>query len=238
MGTYINNCNDERKNISSEAFRKIDLSKHQDDLVVVEYMDFLIEGLIGIVANNVLNSVKKPCVIFTDTEEEGVLKGSARSFVNFPIADVFTKLSHLLIGYGGHAQAGGLSIKKENLPQFIHEINKLAEGIDFKEKEKIILELNRFDLSMHNYHIIQSLSPFGEGFDEPYIEVEVPCCIITYLTNGLHIKGQINPECQFIGYNFNQNFGVEGTCKLQGKLYVETFRGKQQLKLKVEKVIR
>lgn len=236
LGDFINNCNDQRKNISSEAFRKIDLSKHQSSLVVVECMDFLIEGLIGLVANRVLNELKKPCVIFTSTEEKDILKGSARSFIGFPLSETFKKLEHLLVGYGGHAQAGGLSIKRENLEEFTKEINSLAVGKEFKEKEKIIIECDRFDLNIHNYRLIKSLGPFGEGFEEPYIEVEIPCTIISYLSNGLHIKGDVNPECGFIGFNINKKFPINGTIKLQGKLELESFRGKERLSLKVEKV--
>lgn len=238
IGDFINNCNEERKNISSEAFRKMDLSKHQDDLVIVENMEFLIEGLIGLVANRVLNELKKPCVIFTSTEEEGVLKGSARSFEGFPLSDTFKELEHLLLGYGGHAQAGGLSINIDNLEEFTKQINLLAVGKEFKEKDKFIIECNRFDLNYHNYCLLQSLSPFGEGFNEPYFVVELPCSQISYLQNGKHIKGNINPDCSFIGFNFNEFYGTSGIVKLLGKLELDNFRGGNKLSFKVEKVIR
>ena len=236
LGDFINNCNEERKSLSQEAFRKIDLSKHKDSLVVVEYMDFLIEGLIGIVANRVLNELKKPCVIFTNAEEEGVLKGSARSMLGFPLSDAFKELESLLIKFGGHAQAGGLSMKKENLPLFIKEINKLAIGKEIKEKDKIIIECNRFDFNLHNYRLIKSLAPFGEGFEEPYLSCEIPSSIISYLSNNQHIRGNINPECSFIGFNFNKVYPLGQMVKLIGKLSIETFRGKERLTFKVEQV--
>ena len=238
LGDFINACNDERKNVSQEAFRKIDLSKHQDSLVVVEHMDFLIEGLIGLVANRVLNEIKKPCVIFTSTEEEGVLKGSARSFEGFPLSDTFKKLEHLLLGFGGHAAAGGLSINIDKLEEFTKEINKLAIGKEFKEKEKVIIECSRFDLSYYNYQTIKKLSPYGEGFEEPYLVVEFPCNLINYMQNYKHIKGNINPDCSFVGFNFNENFGIKGVVKLLGKLELDTFRGNNKLSFKVEKVIK
>ena len=237
LGDFINECNDQRKSIAQEAYRKIDLSKHEKSLVVVEYMDFLIEGLIGLVANRVLNELKKPCVIFTQTEEKGLLKGSARSFEGFPLSEVFKQLEYLLVGYGGHAQAGGLSIKEENLLEFTKQINLLAEGKEYKEKEKVIIEANRFDLNLYNYKLIKSLAPFGEGFEEPYIAVEIPSSIISYLSNGVHIKGNINPECSFIGFNINKRFPLGQMVKLIGKLDIESFRGNNRLTLKIDKVI-
>ena len=238
LGDFINQANEQRKNISQEAFRKIDLSKHENSLVVVEYMDFLIEGLIGLVANRVLNELKKPCVIFTSTEEKDVLKGSARSFEGFPLSDTFKELEHLLIGYGGHAQAGGLSIKIENLESFTNAINSLAVGKEFKEKEKKIIECNRFELNYFNYQTIRKLSPYGESFEEPYLVVDFPCELINYLQNYKHIKGNINPDCSFIGFNFNEDFGLKGTVKLLGKLELDTFRKNNKVSFKVEKVIK
>ena len=237
LGDFINEVNEERKNIAQEAFRKMDLSKHQDSLVVVEYMDFLIEGLIGLVANRVLNELKKPCVIFTSTEEKGVLKGSARSFEGFSLSDTFKELEHLLLGYGGHAQAGGLSINIDNLEEFTKQINHLAIGKEFKEKEKKIIECNRFDLNYYNYQTIKKLAPYGEGFEEPYLFVEFPCNLINYLQNFKHIKGNINPDCTFIGFNFNEDFGLKGTVRLLGKLELDTYR-KNKVSFKVEKVIK
>lgn len=238
IGDFINNCNDERKNISQEAFRKMDLSKHESSLVIVEHMDYLIEGLIGLVANRVLNELKKPCVIFTSTEVEGVLKGSARSFEGFPLSETFKELEDLLLGYGGHAQAGGLSIHIDNLEEFTKKINFLAVGKEFKEKEKTVISCSRFELNYFNYNLIRSLSPFGEGFEEPYLQVELPCNLISYLQNGKHIKGNINPDCSFIGFNFNENYGLNGTVRLLGKLELDTFRGNNKLSFKVEKVLK
>ena len=237
LGDFINECNEKRKTISQEAFRKMDLSKHKNSLVVVEHMDFLIEGLIGLVANRVLNELKKPCVIFTSTEEKQILKGSARSFEGFPLSETFKKLEHLLLGFGGHAQAGGLSININNLESFKEEINKLAIGKEFKEKEKKIVECSRFDLNYHNYSLIKSLGPYGEEFDEPYLLVEFPCNLINYIQDYTHIRGFINPDCSFIGFNFNKNFGLQGSVKLLGKLEIDTYRGNRKLSFKVEKVI-
>ncbi len=237
LADFINQVNEERKSISQEAFKKIDLTKHQNSLVVVEKMDFLIEGLIGLVANRVLNELKKPCVIFTSTEEEGILKGSARSFEGFPLSETFKQLEDLLIGYGGHAQAGGLSIKEENLNSFIEKINSLAIGKEFKEKEKKIIECNRFELNYFNYQTIRKLSPYGESFEEPYLAVELPCNLINYLQNFKHIRGFINSDCSFIGFNFNQDFGLKGSVKLIGKLELDTYR-KNKVSFKVEKVIK
>ncbi|MGN1295052.1 MAG: DHH family phosphoesterase, partial [Bacilli bacterium] len=132
---YINNVVLERKTVTDQAFKKIDLSNHQNDNVIVEVFDDVCEGVIGLVAQKVLMECKKPCVCLC-YGEEGILKGSCRSLIGFNIAEALNALDDLLLAHGGHAQAGGLSLSKENLPLFKERINNLAHGIVLKEKEK------------------------------------------------------------------------------------------------------
>ena len=67
--------------------------------------------------------------------------------------------------------------------------------------------------------------------------VEFPCNLINYFQNFKNIKGNINPDCSFVGYNFNEDFGINGTVKLLGKLEPDTYK-QNKVSFKVEKVIK
>ena len=231
---YINSVVLERKTITDEAFKKIDLSSFQNDNVIVKVFDDVCEGVIGLVAQKVLMECKKPCVCLC-YGEEGILKGSCRSLIGFNIAEALNDLDDLLIAHGGHAQAGGLSLNKENLPLFKEKINSLAKGVILKEKEKLIVDVTKDDLSEDNFLEFSKLAPFGEGFEEPYFKIKISKDNIFKISNGKHIRGSISSSCSFIGWNLGERDFLEDVY-LIGKLEINEFRGKQTLNLKVEEI--
>lgn len=236
ISQFINEANNKRKALTLDAFKSLDLSEFKDDKVIVIKLNNINEGLIGLVANRIMNETKKPCVVFTN-DQFNLLKGSARSLTGFALNEAFEELKDILERFGGHANAGGLSIKEENFFAFKERINALAQNKIIHEEEKIILDCQKEDFNYENYQIIKSLSPFGEGFIEPYLSIIISSNNITYLSLGAHIKGNINQNCSFIGFNFNKNYGVERQVKLIGRLELDNFRGGKKLSFKVSEVI-
>ena len=76
-------------------------------------------GIIGLIAGHLCEEYGCPVIALTDRKgSDGVLTGSARSIEGFHIKNLLEKCSKYLLSYGGHAQAAGLSLKKEDLAVF------------------------------------------------------------------------------------------------------------------------
>ena len=235
LANLINSCNDERKKVTLDAFNALNITSNKK--VIVVYIPSLKEGLIGLVAARILNQFNRPCIVFTKTEE-GLLKGSGRSLDGFSLAESFHKLSHLIEVYGGHALAGGLTIKEENLNALENEINLLAEDAILQMKEKNIIEMDEDDFSLESYLLIRDLSPYGEGFPEPYLSYEINTNSISYIGNNKqHIKGQINLNCSFIHYNVNKNLLNKQYVTLIGRLELDQYKGHNNLVFNVEEIV-
>lgn len=106
-----------RKTLQEEISQKADKAcEKEDNAVIVWGGEDWHEGVIGIVASKMSNSYKKPAFIFSI--KDGVAKGSARANANINLHSIITETSDLLLGYGGHKNAAGLSLKASNLEEF------------------------------------------------------------------------------------------------------------------------
>lgn len=234
LANFINSCNDERKRATLEAFDSLNITSNNK--VIVVYLPNLKEGLIGLVAARILNQFNRPCIVFTKTEE-GLLKGSGRSIDGFSLAEAFHKLSHLIEVYGGHALAGGLSIKEENLELFDKEINSLAKDCILKPKDKLLINMDEDDFNLENYSLLKALAPYGEGFQEPYLAYEIKTNSISFVGNNKqHIKGIINQNCSFIHFNVDKNLLNKPYITLIGKLELDQYRSNNSLVFNVSEI--
>ena len=97
--------------------------------IIILYDESWKSGIIGIVAAKLMEEYSKPVILFT--EKDGVLHGSARSLGDINIFKSLTAVQDVLEAFGGHAQAAGVTIKKENIDVFEEKINEyIAETYD------------------------------------------------------------------------------------------------------------
>ena len=147
------------KIITKEALEMIDITKKS----TVVYSENWHKGVVGIVASRLIEKHYKPTIVFA--EKDGVLTGSARSVHDFDLYSAIAKCEFLCEKFGGHRYAAGLSIKKENLSQFIIEFEKaVSESITEDQMlPKInidkVIDINYIDQKL--YRIIKQFSPFG-----------------------------------------------------------------------------
>ena len=147
------------KSITMEALEMIDLKKKS----TVVHSEHWHKGVVGIVASRLIETHYKPTIVLA--EKDGVLTGSARSVHNFDLYSAIAKCEHLCEKFGGHKYAAGLSIKKENLPQFIDSFEKsVSESItedQLTPKINIdkVIDIDAVDDKL--YRIIKQFSPFG-----------------------------------------------------------------------------
>lgn len=161
----------ERKELTSEHVdqAEIILSNQEEMDVIVVYDEGFLEGLVGLIAGRLCERYYKPVIALTKHGDK--LKGSARSIPGFDVKDSFDYCSDLLLGYGGHPQAGGLSLKEENLEAFIKKVNEYGKIHMTPEVTQKIVEfdnvLTASDMNGNTVDDIAKLRPYGQGFKKP-----------------------------------------------------------------------
>ncbi len=167
----LNNVNFSRQQMTMEI-----LESAKGELVETDNIIFLIgegwhEGIIGLVAGKLGEEYYKPVLIATNNE--GVIKGSARSIKGFNITQTLEKFSPYLERFGGHELAAGFTAKTESIEAFKLEIIKYAnENIsqhDLKREIKVDLNLESESIGMELIEKIKQLEPYGYGNPKPLI---------------------------------------------------------------------
>jgi len=147
------------QNITKEALEMIDENKKS----TVVFSKNWHKGVVGIVASRLIESHYKPTIVLA--EKDGILTGSARSVHDFDLYEAISKCAYLCEKFGGHKYAAGLSIKKENLSEFIIAFEKaVSESItedQLSPKIDVDMEIDIDAVDDKLFRIIKQFSPFG-----------------------------------------------------------------------------
>lgn len=174
LARELNSLNIQRRSeedgILEEALEQAKAQVEEGRMGIVVYgMDWH-PGVIGIVASRIVESLHRPTVVLSSIEDH--LKGSGRSIVGFDLHEAFGACSHLLLGYGGHYMAAGLSLMPDNLEEFAKCFDTLvAEGLGVHAKEPVCKLDGELDFALATDFIflkeLEMLQPFGTGNSEP-----------------------------------------------------------------------
>ncbi len=127
------------------------------------------EGVIGLVAGKLVEAAYRPSIVMSDNGD--VIKGSARSIPGFNITEFLRSLKTPFLGLGGHDQAAGFSVAKENLEDFIKEINITGDRQVSDEllvrHETADLELPLSSATLELAKKLTKLEPYGLGNSKP-----------------------------------------------------------------------
>lgn len=163
--------NESRKEMTvhatEEAARQVEETGIKDDRVLVIYLPDCHESLAGIVAGKIREKYYKPVFVLTDSEED--VKGSGRSIETYSMYEELNKCKQLLLKYGGHPLAAGLSLKRENVEAFRRRLNEncsLTEE-DLTEKVVIDMEIPFSCLTEGFIEELALLEPYGKGNKKP-----------------------------------------------------------------------
>lgn len=163
-------CNLKRKMIQQQVFEEAFKHAMVGEKIIVAFKDNWHEGVLGIVASKLVEATQKPSLVFTF--KEGVYKGSARSSSNIDLIDALNGVSSLLLGYGGHRQACGLSVGKNNIVSLFETL----ENFDFKVlpfcETEPPLTLNLKDIDRELLEIIEAGEPYGQENPEPLFQAK------------------------------------------------------------------
>ena len=222
---WINDTNAERKAISKEATDSLP-SDLKDNAAIV-YLTNAKEGLLGLIANHLCSTYHVPAIVFTEDNSGDMYKGSCRAPEGFNVVETFGILKDILPTCGGHASAGGCTVKKSDFETFKKKFIEIAKNtpIEHKEKESIALTLN--DINFENYDLIKSFSPFGESWTAPLFSLSrLNTRSLFYSRTGEHILTQIGQSVRLTGFNFpRETVSQYAFIDVIGSLKTSSYRG-------------
>lgn len=186
--------NEERRRVEAEiaeaAFADIEAKGYMKDRVVVVDGENWHHGVIGIVASRVTERCGKPCMIISRGETEA--RGSGRSIEGFSLFEAICACGDLLIKFGGHPMAAGITLKPENIEAFRKRINQYAaEHFPQMPTQTVTLDckLNPAALSVSMAQSLTQLEPFGNGNPQPVFGLfNMEISNVTPVGGGGHLR--------------------------------------------------
>jgi single-stranded-DNA-specific exonuclease len=213
-GIAIQKTNYERqtldKSITEEAFRMIENNGWHNRKSTVLFNPQWHKGVIGIVASRLTDKYYRPTIMLT--ESNGLVAGSARSVKNFDVYEAIENCSDLLIQFGGHKYAAGLTLERKNVEAFIERFEQVVSQTISDEllipEIEIDYELNFSDITPKFIRIIKQFAPFGpENLSPIFVTNEVKTLGYPKQLGENHLRFEVyqpnNPTLIFSAIAFN-----------------------------------
>lgn len=246
--TLIEN-NTERKDIDNDITKEaMDILEASEALrqrkSTVLYSEKWHKGVIGIVASRLIETYYKPTIIFS--EVNGMLTGSARSIKDFDVHDAIGACGDLVIQYGGHKYAAGLTIKKESFEAFtekFEEIVALNSTEELRTPEiEYDMELNFGDITSKFFVVLDQFKPHGPGNMVPIFRTNQLHDAGSRIVKEKHLKLMaVQKGIKFDGIGFNMSDFYPLITKnlpfdICYSLEMNEYKGKKNLQLKVRDI--
>ena len=232
-------ANNLRKTLVSDSYKYVlsDIEKavkNKCSAVVVNAKDAN-EGIVGILAGKIAEETHRPCLVFTNSENSDILKGSGRSYGGINIKEILDKINQsYYLKYGGHPGAAGISIYKDKFENFRSEfIKKCNDVSDFDFNTMYYdLEINQENISSV-YENIKKYAPYGEGNNS------IVFCLKDFTPtekygakykaigeNHIKLFGKTNDAIGFGLYSKFKEKSENGKWNLLGDMSENTFNGR------------
>ena len=169
LATHIKNLNEERKMMCKKTVEEAYAMIEENKCTNVLYNPSWHQGILGIVASRCVEYNNRPSIILT--EKDGFITGSARSNNNIDLYSALCGCKELLLRFGGHTMAAGISLEKKNLEEFklkFEEVIKRLNGDNKTQNEiKEDLEISLEDIDDGLIEGLKLMQPFGIGNENP-----------------------------------------------------------------------
>ncbi len=256
LAVELDRLNQQRKTIeqdmkqqAEETLASLELGSEAPDAIVL-FDEAFHQGVIGIVAGRLKDQYKRPTIVFA-RQDDDTLKGSARSVDGVHIRDlldaVHTAHPELIIKFGGHAAAAGLSLRADKLSQFNEVFNRYAaEALAHIGDPHLIVtdgELADTELSLDVAQLLRQAGPFGQGFQPPLFD-GVFHLVQQRIVGERHLKmvlahPESGEEFDAIAFNIDTQVWPDASIRrveVAYQLDVNFFRGRESLQLLVDAI--
>ncbi len=174
MAKHINEYNEQRKDIdkqmteeANQIVARLENQKHQSSIVL--YDENWKKGVIGIVASRLTEIYFRPTVVLT--RDGDYATGSARSVTGFDIYSAIKSCRHLLVNFGGHTYATGLTLKWDRIKEFRMAFQQYVDDHILPEQTEANLKIDSAidfkDITKRLHNDLKKFSPFGPGNPKP-----------------------------------------------------------------------
>ena len=243
--------NRERRSIERQMVEDADLMLADTDSEAVGVCVFDAgwhEGVVGLVASRVKERLHRPVVAFAPAQEDGWLKGSARSIPGLHLRDALAAVDArhpgLIARFGGHAMAAGLSLRVDDLLDFSAAFDAICrQWIDQSALLRLVEtdgELDARELGLETAAALEHAGPWGQGFPEPCFD---GCFVVEELrVVGEHhakyrLRSTDGSSLKAIHFNGAETAAAVGdSVELVYKLVVNRWRGDSSAELMIEQL--
>lgn len=240
----LHRLNSERRQIEDEmkqdAFADLDLETVSQGYSICVFQPEWHQGVIGILASRIKEQFHRPVIAFASSGD-GLLKGSGRSIPGLHLRDaldlVTKRYPQLIIKFGGHAMAAGLSIHEANFVQFKQAFETVvADLISEADLQEALETDGALEVSAMTMEIAQLLETqvWGQGFPPPMF-VDTFKVLQQRVLGDKHLKLQLQKEhMRFEAIYFNQPNLLPEQVKIVYQLQINEYNGQQQVQLQVK----
>ncbi|MBP7997962.1 MAG: single-stranded-DNA-specific exonuclease RecJ [Chloroflexi bacterium] len=163
LADELNELNRQRQTLTARLSERAEhLVEPGAPLLFAAATDF-VSGVVGLVASRLAEQYYRPAIIVEQGEEES--RGSCRSIPELHITELLDECADLLVRYGGHAQAAGLTVRNENMPalqeRLITRTQQKLDGLELIPSLSIDMELDLDEVDYALYGHLQGLEPTG-----------------------------------------------------------------------------
>lgn len=247
LAIQLDGINKKRKSIENDmkeiALDLPDLTKYNYSKVVFDTTFH--EGVIGIVASRIKEMFYRPTIVMAPATEEGYIKGSARSIPEIHMRDaldwVHKKNPNILVKFGGHAMAAGMTIKEENLEEFKELFDKAVEYYCDNRKleniKEIDIDLNIKDVNIDLAKLLRK-EIWGQGFTTPLFSGEFNI-LDQKIVKEEHLRLTLEKDgLEFVAMWFFHNEPLDTPrAKFVYTVGVNEFLGKESVQVMIDGVI-
>ena len=236
VGRWMKAINEQRKTLTKEA-----ATLYVDpDSPSICLLTNLKEGLNGLVANRILGEYDKvTCILSPKANDPSLLVGSIRAKEGFDVMKAMTVLKPYLLAGGGHALAGGVTIKKDDFAAFKKTLDYLALQHQFNAAPSDLIPLQEEDVTLANAYFIESLGPFGQGWKAPRFHLpNVKTASLSFSQKSGMLMTRFPSGWRLFSFSLDEkSFMTKKEVDLEVSFRVDCFRGHSSVELLAEKIL-
>lgn len=170
LAEHLKELNDERKQVTMDGLREAEaqLDGGKEGVLVV-YLPDCHESVAGIIAGKLKERCYRPSIVLTNCSDPELVKGSGRSIEGYHMFQALEAVSDLLVKFGGHPMAAGLTLRREDIGALRQRLNQNAALTEEQLTEKLWIDL-ALPFSHTSEALVEELArlePFGQGNEKP-----------------------------------------------------------------------
>ncbi len=236
IGEWMKAVNEERKAMTKLAAEQAAVETCDP---IVYFESGLKEGVNGLLANRLIGKFAKPVIVYSEKAgDPSLLVGSFRSLPGFSVTEALEVIRPYLAAGGGHPLAGGLSFKRDDLPQVEALLNEFASSHPIEAKKEKRLPITYEDLNLDNLALIESLSPFGQEWKKPnFLLQDLKVSSFGYAKGGQYLSFPFPNGSRVFSFNLSvSSFSAMERVSLAGEIRGSAFRGEKRVEFLAQEI--